>query len=115
MDGASCSGDAAVRDVVRLQPDIVLPDVQMPGTDGFEVVEALTDTVYDARMPFITFVTAYEEYAVRVFEVTAIECVRKPVSRARLDQAVGPAVERLEFASWSPSWTSARETAYEVS
>ena len=95
--GASASGEAAVRDVARLRPEIVLLDVQMPGMDGFDVVEALADTVDDARMPFIIFVTAHEEYAVRAFEVSAIDYLRKPASPARLDQAVGRAIDRLEL------------------
>ena len=95
--GASASGDAAVRDIARFKPEIVLLDVQMPGMDGFDVVEALADTLDDSRMPFIVFVTAYEEYAVRAFEVSAVDYLRKPVSRARLDQAVSRAIDRLEL------------------
>lgn len=95
--GAAASGDEAVRAVAQLKPDIVLLDVQMPGMDGFDVVEALADVLDDSRMPFIVFVTAHDEYAVRAFEVSAVDYVRKPVSRARLDQALSRAIDRLEL------------------
>lgn len=82
-------GAAAVAVIHRLQPDLVFLDVQMPELDGFEVLEAL-----DVR-PAIIFITAYDEHAVRAFEVNAIDYLLKPVEAARFEAAVGRARERL--------------------
>src|SRR4029453_11080866 len=64
----------------RLRPDVVFLDVQMPGLDGFDVVDALEP----AEQPAIVFVTAYDRYAVRAFDVHAVDYLLKPFERARL-------------------------------
>lgn len=109
--GDAASGEAAVRDVARLAPEIILLDVQMPGMDGFDVVEALADLTDESRMPFIIFVTAYEGYAVRAFEVSAIDYLRKPVSRARLDEALDRAIDRIELTELAAASTTDASTA----
>ncbi|ARA93120.1 DNA-binding response regulator [Rhodothermaceae bacterium RA] len=76
---------------LREQPiDLLFLDIRMPGLDGFEVLERLEPT----RRPIVVFTTAYDDYAVRAFEANAIDYLLKPVSRARLEDAVGRA-ERL--------------------
>ena len=70
-----------------LRPDVVLLDVQMPGLDGFEVVRALGS----AHRPAIIFVTAFDQYAVRAFEVSATDYLMKPVTAERLAQALAKA------------------------
>jgi two-component system LytT family response regulator len=85
--GEAADGTAAVSMIERERPDLVLLDIQMPGLDGFEVIEALEDP------PPIVFVTAYDEYAIRAFEVSALDYLLKPFSRARLEQAVYRAQE----------------------
>jgi two-component system LytT family response regulator len=88
---AECTnGFEAVRKIGDLAPDLVLLDVQMPKLDGFEVLELL-----DPR-PAVVFVTAYDEYALRAFEVHAVDYVLKPIGRERLREAVAQARSRLE-------------------
>jgi len=83
--------------IEREQPDLVLLDIQMPGLDGFGVIEALEEP------PPIVFVTAYDEYAIRAFEVNALDYLLKPFSRERLEQAIHRAqeaqAEEQDFAS----------------
>jgi two-component system LytT family response regulator len=88
--GEAVDGLQAVEMVERLNPDLVLLDVQMPGLDGFGVIQALEDP------PAIIFVTAYDEYAIRAFEVHALDYLLKPFSRDRLAAAIHRAQETLE-------------------
>lgn len=84
VTGAFADGAAALAGLERARPDALFVDVQMPGLNGFELVEAL-----DADpLPGIVFVTAYDEYAIRAFDVNAIDYLLKPVSAARLAQAL---------------------------
>lgn len=82
--GECANGEEAVATIVEVSPDLVFLDVQMPGMDGFEVLERLP-----ARpLPAIIFVTAYDAYAIRAFEVNAVDYLLKPVDPARLAVAV---------------------------
>ena len=89
--GEAGSGTAAVRAIADERPDLVFLDVQMPGLDGFEVLRA---TAGDYQ-PFVIFVTAHDEHAIRAFEVQAIDYLLKPVDEKRLRQSVRRAVDRL--------------------
>jgi two-component system LytT family response regulator len=80
---------AAIRDE---QPDLVLLDVQMPRMDGFEVVE----TVGADRMPSVIFVTAHDQYAVRAFEISAVDYLLKPVASERFQAAFARAARRFQ-------------------
>jgi DNA-binding LytR/AlgR family response regulator len=80
-------GVQAVEMIEAQSPDLVLLDVQMPALDGFGVVEALEDP------PAIIFVTAYDQYAIRAFEVHALDYLLKPFSRERLAKAIQRAQE----------------------
>lgn len=86
---AECAnGFEAVKAVSELKPDVLLLDVQMPKLDGFEVLDLIggeTDVI---------FVTAYDQYAIRAFEVHAIDYLLKPFSPERLAEALGRARER---------------------
>ncbi len=88
--GEAESGIQAVEMIERERPDLVLLDIQMPGLDGFGVIEALQDP------PPVIFVTAYDEYAIRAFEINALDYLLKPFSRARLEKAVRRARESLD-------------------
>jgi len=80
---AECAnGFEAVKAVAEQAPDLVLLDVQMPKLDGFEVVELI------GRATPVIFVTAYDEFAVRAFEVHAVDYLLKPVSAERLAEAI---------------------------
>jgi len=87
--GEAESGVQAVEVIEQERPDLVLLDIQMPGLDGFEVIEALEDP------PPVIFVTAYDEYAIRAFEVNALDYLLKPFSRERLAKAIRRAQETL--------------------
>jgi two-component system, LytTR family, response regulator len=82
--------DAAARLVSELQPDVVFLDVQMPGASGFELFDRVDVT---GR---VVFVTAYDEYAVRAFEVNALDYLVKPVTHAALERSLGRLVSPEE-------------------
>jgi two-component system LytT family response regulator len=87
---AECgNGFEAVKAVSELKPDLVLLDVQMPKLDGFEVLELL------GRDQPVVFITAYDQYALRAFEVHAIDYLLKPFSADRFHEAMARARERL--------------------
>jgi two-component system LytT family response regulator len=80
--GEAEDGLQAVEQIDRLRPDLVFLDIQMPGLDGFGVLDALQEP------PPIIFVTAYDKYALRAFEVNALDYLLKPYSQDRLEAAV---------------------------
>jgi two-component system LytT family response regulator len=90
--GEAGSGDDAVAAILHHQPDLVLLDVQMPGCDGFQVLER----VAEQYLPEVIFVTAFERHAVRAFDVHALDYLLKPVEEARLAQALRRARAALE-------------------
>lgn len=88
IDGVEICGEAldvasAVEAAVRLEPDLVLLDVQMPGGNGFDVIEQL-----GSRSPPVIFVTAFDHHALRAFEIEAVDYVTKPVEPERLTTAL---------------------------
>jgi two-component system LytT family response regulator len=87
-----CPGGAEAIEFVRTRrPDLVFLDIQMPGLDGFEVIER----VGVDRMPPVVFVTAYDEYAVRAFEVQALDYLLKPFDDDRFFQTLTRAREEI--------------------
>jgi two-component system, LytTR family, response regulator len=89
---AECpNGFDAVKAVTERPPDLLFLDIQMPKLDGFEVLELLGDT---ARGLAVIFVTAYDEYALRAFDVHAVDYLLKPFAVERLGEAVAGAGER---------------------
>lgn len=92
--GEAEDGLEAIELIERERPDLVLLDLQMPEIDGLGVVRLLKKS----RMPLVIFVTAYDEYAVRAFELNAVDYLLKPVDKARLRDAVNRAQGRLERA-----------------
>jgi two-component system LytT family response regulator len=87
------NGAEAVEAIQRAAPDLVLLDVQMPELNGFEVIERLADD----RMPCVIFVTAFDRYAMRAFEVHAIDYLLKPFTAARFQLALSRARERIRM------------------
>lgn len=85
------SGAAAIDEIRRSKPDIVFLDVQMPECDGFDVLELLGVGL----PPAIIFVTAYDEYALRAFEMGALDYLLKPFDDARFGRALSRAKEKL--------------------
>jgi two-component system LytT family response regulator len=78
-----------VKAIAELEPDVVFLDIQMPKLDGFEVVELA------GAKPHYVFATAYDQYALKAFEVHAIDYLLKPYPQERLDQAVAHVRKRL--------------------
>jgi two-component system response regulator LytT len=94
-------------DLIRShQPDIVFLDVQMPGLDGFAVIKKLLDK--PIRMPQVVFATAFDQYAVRAFEVNAIDYLLKPFDRARVLKAIDKARLHLAAPAESPGSSEAK-------
>jgi two-component system response regulator LytT len=89
--GQATNGVEAVESIARDKPDLVFLDVQMPGMDGFEVLKALP-----GQAPHVVFATAYDDYAIRAFEVEAVDYLLKPFARARVEEAIGRVRARLE-------------------
>jgi two-component system LytT family response regulator len=77
-------GASAVETIDRAQPDLVFLDVQMPGMDGFEVIENLDP----ARLPEVVFVTAHDGHAIRAFEIHALDFLLKPFDQTRFEKAL---------------------------
>src|SRR4029450_10348703 len=89
--GRGTTGSEALDLSARLQPDLVFIDVEMPELSGFGVIAALDD----ARVPAVIFITAFEQYALKAFEVGAVDYLQKPVTRQRFAAAVTRARDRL--------------------
>lgn len=87
LKGVDCIGEAAnigqaMAQIEQLKPDVLLLDINMPGGDGFELLEQLTS------IPHVIFVTAYEQYAIKSFEYQALDYLLKPVTQERLFKAL---------------------------
>jgi two-component system LytT family response regulator len=86
-------GQEALAAIQRLRPDLVFLDIQMPGTNGIEVAHVLAER---HELPAVVFVTAYDQYAVRAFEVSAFDYLLKPFDAERLASAVTRVRERRQ-------------------
>jgi len=82
--GEARNGREAVNLIRELKPDLVFLDIQMPGLSGFDVVQQLDIE----SMPIILFLTAYDEYALKAFEVNALDYILKPIDEKRLDHVL---------------------------
>jgi len=89
--GECSNGNEAIETIQRLAPDLLFLDVEMPGLDGFGVLEAIPA----AQIPTTIFVTAYDQYAVRAFEVFALDYLLKPFDQERFDIALARARNHL--------------------
>ncbi len=93
-----CSnGFDAVKAITELKPDLVFLDIQMPKLNGFEVLELIDHT------PTVVFVTAYDQYALKAFEVHAVDYLLKPFSKERFEEALAHAKKNLELGSVPPA------------
>jgi DNA-binding LytR/AlgR family response regulator len=94
--GQAKNGIEAVSLIEETDPQLVFLDVQMPGLDGFGVLRSIT------RHPYVVFATAYDEYAIRAFEVQAADYLLKPITRARLEQTVQRVRNRVQQRAPAP-------------
>jgi two-component system LytT family response regulator len=90
--GECADGDEAVEEIKNLKPDLVFLDVQMPGLDGFGVIEKIGIE----QMPVVVFVTAYDEFAIKAFEVSALDYLLKPFEEEQLIRAVKRAKREVQ-------------------
>ncbi|HJQ82714.1 MAG TPA: LytTR family DNA-binding domain-containing protein [Candidatus Binatia bacterium] len=97
--GEAADGVAALRMIEEQRPDLVFLDVQMPGMDGFEVLKALRPP-----LPQVVFSTAYDEYAIRAFEVGAVDYLLKPYARARVEESIARVRTRMGNERNGPDW-----------
>src|ERR1700688_1583981 len=88
------NGIEAVHLIRSHNPDVVFLDVQMPGLDGFAVLKKLLARK-DPRIPQVIFATAFDQYAVRAFEVNAVDYLLKPFDQARVGKALEKVRQRL--------------------
>lgn len=93
LTGVATNGDEAVEAILAVRPDLVFLDMQMPGRSGLEVVEAIGA----AKMPATIFVTAFDQFALRAFDVAAIDYLLKPFDDERFEQALRRARRSLEL------------------
>lgn len=103
--GEATHGGEAVELIERAHPDLVLLDVELPVANGFEVIDA----VGAERMPDVVFVTAYDHYAIRAFDVHALDYLLKPVEPERLATALARARARRHESRTVPKLTRAMD------
>src|SRR5881227_1810975 len=90
--GQCRDGEEAITSIMDLSPDLVFLDVQMPQMNGFDVIEA----VGNERMPLVIFVTAYDQHAIKAFQVRALDYLLKPFDRDRFSDALQRARTQIE-------------------
>lgn len=86
------NGEEASEAILQMEPELVFLDVQMPGMDGFEVLDSIKNM---EAIPHVIFVTAYDQYAIRAFEVQALDYLLKPFDRKRFTGAVSRAKSQV--------------------
>lgn len=99
-------------DVLKMQPiDVLLLDIQMPVLDGFDLIGILQQEIHHT-LPYVIFVTAYDEFALRAFEVEAVDYLTKPVRLQRLKQSLTRVLDRIaEVGTMLPKDANADESA----
>src|SRR5579864_5321938 len=90
--GECADGRQAVASIHELSPDLIFLDIQIPELDGFGVLEAINSE----PMPVIVFVTAHDKFALRAFEVHAVDYLLKPFDRERFEKDLSRATERVK-------------------
>ena len=95
------NGVEAVNLIREHNPDLVFLDVQMPGLDGFGVIKKLLDK--KIHLPKIVFATAFDQYAVKAFEVNAVDYLLKPFDKKRVAQSVQKARDKIDRAVPRPN------------
>lgn len=89
--GECSKGTEAVEQINKLKPDLIFLDVQMPGMNGFDVLDEIE------HEPYVIFTTAYDQYAIKAFERNAVDYVLKPLDQERFKLAVDRALKRKKM------------------
>ena len=112
-----CANANETIDVVRFnEPDLILLDIQMPDMDGFEIISALSADG-DCSLPRVIFTTAYDRYALRAFEINAVDYLLKPFTRERLKEALHRARCQFQQPTGGPAelrYSSNHQRSYET-
>ena len=109
---AECvDGDEALAEIERLRPDVAFLDISMPGRNGVEVAPGL---LAYRHAPAIVFVTAYDQFALRAFEVSAIDYLVKPVDRERFEQMLERVDRRADRVGHEPLGDEVRALLHEL-
>lgn len=101
--GESGTAEETIDLVQITSPDLLFLDIQMPDMDGFDIITAVASGA-DVRLPSIIFTTAYDRYALRAFEINAVDYILKPFTQERLSQALRRA--RNSIAGWQENAAS---------
>ena len=107
--GQARDGAHALRIIKELKPDLVMLDIQMPGPNGFDVARELVSNNIDSQ---VIFVTAYDQYAIKAFEVNAVDYLLKPIDPDRLAEAVLRARSHIRTVRISEAQVTALENSY---
>jgi two-component system LytT family response regulator len=97
--GECQNGRQAIEMVNELQPDLMFLDIQMPGLSGFDVIQNLQADI----IPLVVFITAYDEYALKAFDVHAVDYLLKPLDSSSLDRAIIRCNDRLGLSEGTSS------------
>lgn len=89
--GEAANADEALPMIEELQPDLLFLDIQMPGKNGFELLQAI-----EGKAPDVVFTTAYDEYAIKAFEFNALDYLLKPIELHRLSEAINRVEEEMQ-------------------
>jgi two-component system LytT family response regulator len=89
LAGEASNADDAMEMITSLKPDVLFLDIQMPERSGFELLESVE------QVPLVIFITAYDQYAIKAFEVSALDYLLKPIREERFEKAVAQIRERL--------------------
>jgi two-component system LytT family response regulator len=100
------NAEDAINEIEKQKPDLVFLDIHMPGKDGFGVLEEL---IY---VPLVIFVTAYDEYAIKAFEVNALDYLLKPIQPERLDEAINKLSAQLQNNETSGNKLTAKDQVF---
>lgn len=96
--GESGNSREALQQIIALKPDVLFVDIQMPGLNGFELLAELQKQL--DNLPAVVFVTAFDQYAIRAFEVRALDYLLKPVDEIRLRETLERVEQELQPSSY---------------
>jgi two-component system LytT family response regulator len=106
--GEAQNSDEACEQILRLHPDLIFLDIQMPGDDGFQLLERLE------HVPLVVFTTAFDQYALKAFEISALDYLQKPIAPERLAAAIAKVSARRALTSSESTAKIAADTERQI-